>query len=84
MMSAYGYPLKTTPNIDKFIQTEGVIFDTHTAQNSFCSPSRTCMLTGRYVHNYAYRTLTSLIQYWEPSYLRWFKDSGYYILWLGM
>lgn len=41
------------------------------------------MLTGRYVHNNAYRTLTNLIQSWQPSYLRWFKDSGYYILWLG-
>ena len=83
MMSTYGYPLKTTPNIDAFVEKEGVAFDTHTAQNPFCSPSRTCMLTGKYVHNNAYRTLTNLIQTWQPSYLRWLKDSGYYVLWLG-
>eukprot|EP01084_Bolivina_argentea_P016630 31102_1 len=83
MMSIYGYPLKTTPNIDAFVANEGIAFDTHTAQNPFCSPSRTCMLAGRYVHNNAYRTLTSLIQPWQPSYLRWLKDSGYYVLWLG-
>ena len=41
------------------------------------------MLTGRYVHNNGYRTLTNLIQYWQPNYLRHFKDSGYYVLWLG-
>ena len=30
-----------------------------------------------------HRTLTNLIQTWEPSYFRWLKDSGYYVLWLG-
>eukprot|EP01083_Nonionella_stella_P113149 333436_1 len=55
----------------------------HIAQHSECSPSRIAMLTGRYMHNGGKRTLTNLIQHWEPNYLRWLKDSGYYVLFIG-
>ena len=50
-MSTYGYPIKTTPNLDKFAQ-QGVAFENHIAQHSECSPSRIAMLTGRYQYIY--------------------------------
>lgn len=74
-LSTYDFPFKTTPRIDEFAK-EGVTFMNHIAQHSECSPSRIAMLTGRYMHNGGKRTLTNLIQHWEPNYLRWLKDSG--------
>lgn len=81
-LSTYDFPFKTTPRIDEFAK-EGVTFMNHIAQHSECSPSRIAMLTGRYMHNGGKRTLTNLIQHWEPNYLRWLKDSGYYVLFIG-
>lgn len=73
----------TTPNLNKF-GNNGVISLHHYAQHSECSPSRCAMLTGRYMHTSGIRTLTNLIQPWdEYNYLRWMKDSGYYVLWIG-
>eukprot|EP01083_Nonionella_stella_P077402 211359_1 len=81
-MSIYDHPLPTTPNIKQFAQ-RGITFNNHITQHSQCSPSRNAMITGRYMHVSGHRTQTNLVQYWEPNYLRWLKDSGYYILWLG-
>ena len=68
LLSAYGNKLETTPNLDKFIEREGVIFNNHIAQHSQCSPSRTAMITGRYMHCLGHRTQQHLTQYWEPNY----------------
>jgi arylsulfatase A-like enzyme len=46
-ISAYGYGLNNTPNIDR-IAKEGAIFNKGFVNNSICAPSRAAMLTGKH------------------------------------
>ena len=46
-VSAYGYGLNETPNIDR-IAREGVIFNRACVTNSISAPSRAVMLTGKH------------------------------------
>ncbi|WP_449049889.1 sulfatase family protein [Parapedobacter sp.] len=46
-VSAYGYGLNQTPNIDR-IAREGVLFTRATVTNSLCAPSRAVLLTGKH------------------------------------
>ncbi len=46
-ISAYGYGLNNTPNIDR-IANEGAIFTRSCVTNSICAPSRAVMLTGKH------------------------------------
>jgi len=46
-ISAYGYGLNNTPNIDR-IANEGARFDKGFVTNSICAPSRAVMLTGKH------------------------------------
>ncbi|WP_106528814.1 sulfatase family protein [Chitinophaga niastensis] len=48
-VSAYGYGLNKTPNIDALAQ-HGVRFNRAFVTNSICGPSRAVMLTGQYNH----------------------------------
>ena len=46
-ISAYGYGLNETPNIDRLAK-EGAIFNRACVTNSICAPSRAVMLTGKH------------------------------------
>ncbi|MCF6332979.1 MAG: sulfatase [Draconibacterium sp.] len=46
-VSAYGYGLNKTPNIDRLAK-EGAIFSRACVSNSLCAPSRAAMLTGKH------------------------------------
>ena len=46
-VSAYGYGLNNTPNIDR-LAAEGAIFTRGSVTNSICAPSRAVMLTGKH------------------------------------
>jgi len=46
-ISAYGYGLNNTPNIDRLAK-EGVLFSRATVTNSLCAPSRAVLLTGKH------------------------------------
>lgn len=46
-VSAYGYGLNQTPNIDRLAK-EGALFTTACVSNSLCAPSRAVMLTGKH------------------------------------
>ncbi|WP_372775426.1 sulfatase [Mangrovibacterium sp.] len=46
-ISAYGYGLNKTPNIDR-LANEGAIFTRAGVTNSICAPSRAVMLTGKH------------------------------------
>jgi arylsulfatase A-like enzyme len=48
-ISAYGSKVNQTPNIDR-IAKEGMRFDNCFVTNSICTPSRACILTGKYSH----------------------------------
>src|SRR5678809_1562564 len=46
-ISAYGYGLNSTPNIDRLAK-EGAIFTSACVTNSLCAPSRAVLLTGKH------------------------------------
>lgn len=46
-VSAYGFGLNETPNIDR-IAREGILFTRATVTNSLCAPSRAVLLTGKH------------------------------------
>jgi arylsulfatase A-like enzyme len=48
-ISAYGYGLNNTPNIDRLAK-EGVLFTNAFCTNSICAPSRAVVLTGKFSH----------------------------------
>jgi arylsulfatase A-like enzyme len=48
-ISCYGSQINRTPNIDR-LASEGIRFDRCMVVNSICSPSRACILTGKYSH----------------------------------
>ena len=48
-ISAYGSKINKTPNIDRLAK-EGMIFSDVMCTNPICTPSRACILTGRYGH----------------------------------
>jgi arylsulfatase A-like enzyme len=48
-ISAYGSKVNRTPNIDRLAK-EGMRFDNCFVTNSICTPSRACILTGKYSH----------------------------------
>jgi choline-sulfatase len=50
-VGCYGYPRRTTPNIDA-VASGGVVFERVYASDTPCLPSRTALLTGRFgIHN---------------------------------
>ena len=48
-ISAYGYGLNHTPNLDKLAK-EGILFKNAFVNNSLCAPSRAAILTGKFSH----------------------------------
>jgi len=48
-ISAYGYDLIQTPNIDRLAR-EGILFKNSFVTNSICAPSRAVLLTGKHSH----------------------------------
>lgn len=48
-ISAYGFGLNKTPNIDR-LADEGMLFNRCLVTNSICGPSRAAILTGKYSH----------------------------------
>ena len=48
-ISAYGSVINKTPNIDR-LATQGMRFNRCFVTNSICTPSRACIITGKYAH----------------------------------
>jgi arylsulfatase A-like enzyme len=48
-ISAFGYDLIRTPNIDR-LSKEGILFENSFVTNSICAPSRAVLLTGKHSH----------------------------------
>lgn len=85
-LGCYGRPPLATPNIDR-LASEGVLFEQHFCAASSCSPSRGCIMTGRYPHSNGLMGLVDLG--WElpmsertlPQYL---KQAGYHTALCGI
>ncbi len=81
-ISAYGYGLNATPNIDR-LADEGVLFTRATVTNSICAPSRAVMLTGK--HSFINGKVDNLQPFnWEqPNFPKELQAHGYQTAMIG-
>lgn len=77
-LHCYGNSWTRTPNYDK-LAAQGVRFDQCFVQNTVCSPSRCCMITGRYPHSDGHRSLWNLVKKEEKNLFRYLKEDGYQV-----
>ncbi len=82
VLGAYGHPLARTPNFDR-LAAEGTRFDQCHVQHTVCTPSRSSFMTGWYPHSAGHRTLWYPLQPHEPNTMRYLKEAGYTVHWLG-
>lgn len=80
-----GNPAAVTPNLDRFVETEGVSFSSAFCQNTVCTPSRCSFMTGWYPHVRGHRTMYHMLhpEHGEPNLLKILKDNGYFVWWGG-
>ena len=82
-MAAYGLnPSAQTPNLDKVIQ-RGVAFTGAVTNQPLCSPSRACMLTGRYATETNVWTLGRQLSHDLPTLASTLRDNGYTANFIG-
>jgi arylsulfatase A-like enzyme len=77
-LGCFGNAVAGTPNFDA-LAARGVRFENAFCQHPVCGPSRVSFITGWYPHVSGHRTLTHLVQHWEPNLLAIMRDSGYYV-----
>jgi len=75
-ISAYGYGLNQTPNLDR-IAHEGMRLDHCYVTNSICTPSRASILTGTYNHVNGVTTLATPIDNRLPNVAKHLRQAGY-------
>jgi len=83
VMGHLGNPGAVTPNLDKAVQTDTVSFRSAFSQNTVCTPSRCCFMTGWYTHVAGHRTMFHMLRPHEPVLLKTLKDNGYFVWWGG-
>jgi arylsulfatase A-like enzyme len=78
-ISAYGGPLSKlapTPNIDR-IAKEGIIYNKAFVENSLCTPSRACLMTGLYSHQNGQRQLAEGMDSTKVFFSQLLQKAGY-------
>ncbi|MEM9232096.1 MAG: sulfatase [Pseudomonadota bacterium] len=75
-ISAYGFGLNETPNIDR-IGAEGIRLNHCYVTNSICTPSRAAILTGTYNHVNGVTTLNTPIDNRLPNVAKHLQHGGY-------
>ncbi|HMH32900.1 MAG TPA: sulfatase, partial [Puia sp.] len=79
MISAYGSAiskLAPTPNIDRLAKA-GMLFQSAFVENSLCTPSRACLLTGLYSHQNGQRQLNEGIDTAKIFFTELLQKVGY-------
>ena len=77
-LGCFGNTAASTPNFDA-LAARGLRFENAFCQHPVCGPSRVSVMTGWYPHVSGHRTLTHLVQPWEPNLLAIMRDAGYYV-----
>jgi arylsulfatase A-like enzyme len=75
-ISAYGYGLNHTPNIDKLAE-KGVLFTRAFVTNSICGPSRAVMLTGKHSHINGFKDNHSTFDGGQQTVAKLLHENGY-------
>jgi hypothetical protein len=81
-ISAYGYGLNRTPNIDRLAQ-EGALFTRSTVTNSISAPSRAVLLTGK--HSFVNGKVDNVQPFdWDqPNFPKLMQANGYQTAMIG-
>ena len=81
-VSAYGYGLNHTPNIDRLAK-EGAIFSRATVTNSLCAPSRAVLLTGK--HSFVNGKVDNVTRFdWnQDNFAKLLQKAGYQTALIG-
>ena len=85
LLHCTGNELIETPNLDK-LADEGVLFTNAHASSAISTPSRTCILTGKYERNHGvnFNSGTSLsAEGWAECYPNLLRENGYYTGYVG-
>ena len=82
VLGCYGHALVRTPNFDR-LAAQGTRFNQCHVQHTVCTPSRCSFMTGWYAHTAGHRTLWNPLQAHEPNTMRYLKEAGYSVHWLG-
>ena len=76
-ISAYGFGLNKTPNIDR-LAAEGMRFNRCLTTNSLCGPARATLLTGKYSHmNHFYNNTNSRFDGSQVTFPKLLQQAGY-------
>ncbi len=82
-ISAYGYGLNETPNIDRLAK-EGAIFTRACVTNSLCAPSRAVLLTGKHSFvNGKIDIVQSVFDWNQPNFAKLLQSNGYQTAMIG-
>ena len=81
-ISAYGYGMNQTPNIDR-IAAEGAIFPNAFVNNSLCAPSRAAMLTGKHSHVNGKVDNVQKFDWDQPNFPKLLQEAGYQTALIG-
>lgn len=85
LLGCTGHPIVQTPNLDK-LAAEGVLFTNAHVSTAISTPSRTCMLTGRFErsHGVNFNSGTALsAEAWSECYPVVLRECGYYTGYIG-
>jgi arylsulfatase A-like enzyme len=75
-ISAYGYGLNQTPNIDG-LAASGMLFTRAFVSNSICGPSRAVFLTGKHSHKNGFKDNHSTFNGDQQTVVKLLKQAGY-------
>ena len=80
-ISAYGSRINQTPNLDRLAR-EGLRLENCFCVNSICTPSRACILTGKYSHKNGVPVFNH-IDGSQPNAAKYLQAAGYYTAMIG-
>ncbi len=81
-VSAYGYGLNHTPNIDR-LANEGIRFNNAFCTNSICAPSRAVVLTGKFSHVNGHLDNNSTFDGSQVTVPKLLREAGYETAMIG-
>jgi arylsulfatase A-like enzyme len=81
-ISAYGFGINSTPNIDRIAQN-GAILNHCYVTNSICTPSRAAILTGTYNHVNGVISLDTPLDPTLPTVAKYLQAGGYQTAMIG-
>lgn len=81
-ISAYGYGLNNTPNIDKLAKN-GMLFTHAFVNNSLCAPSRASIISGKYSNTSSVKKIGDVFDGNQTTFPRQLQRAGYQTAFVG-